>query len=206
MRFALVALIVGVLLAARQARADRRWQRWRRAYTDTAIQGNATFPPQHVDEPSVKGKVIDLTSRADGDHERWNLVIEDEAEQGHSYGIELPPQVVPQVATGSTVTIDASDGKISVIDDQARSSSRSQRCPRAGPSTVPTSTRPTGRSSSCRRRLALVRARRHELSRHRRGAGRDRARAVSYPFAMRWIVVALVSLRASRTRNRSAIS
>lgn len=89
------------------------------AYTDTAIQGDATFPPQHVDEPSVKGKVIDLTSRADGDRERWNLVIEDEAEQGHSYAIELPPQVVPQVATGSTVTVDASDGKISVIDEQA---------------------------------------------------------------------------------------
>ena len=67
----------------------------------------------------MKGKVIDLTSRADGDHERWNLVIEDGAEQGHSYGIELPPQVVPLVATGSTVTIDATDGKISVIDDQA---------------------------------------------------------------------------------------
>ncbi|HET9987560.1 MAG TPA: hypothetical protein VFQ65_03555 [Kofleriaceae bacterium] len=88
-------------------------------YRDTAIQGSATFPPQHVDEPSVKGKVIDLTSRADGDHERWNLVIEDEAEQGHSYAIELPPQVVPSVATGSTITVDAEAGKISVIDDQA---------------------------------------------------------------------------------------
>ncbi len=89
------------------------------AYTDTAITGDATFPPQHVDEPSVKGQVIDLTSRADGDHERWNLVIEDEAEQGHSYAIELPPQVVPQLATGSTVTVDASEGKLGVVDDQA---------------------------------------------------------------------------------------
>ena len=89
------------------------------SYTDTAIAGDATFPPQHVDEPSVKGKVIDLTSRADGDRERWNLVIEDQADQGHSYAIELPPQVVPQVATGSTVTVDASEGKISVIDEQA---------------------------------------------------------------------------------------
>jgi len=89
------------------------------AFNDTAIQGTAAFPPQHVDEPSVKGKVIDLTSRADGDHERWNLVIEDEAEQGHSYAIELPREVVPSVATGSTVTVDAEAGKISVIDEQA---------------------------------------------------------------------------------------
>ncbi|MEO6775591.1 MAG: hypothetical protein ABI467_21700 [Kofleriaceae bacterium] len=88
------------------------------AYTDTAIRGGATFPPQHVDEPSVKGKVIDLTSHADGDRERWNLVVEDGAEQGHSYAFELPAQVVPSIATGATVTVDADAGKISVIDDQ----------------------------------------------------------------------------------------
>jgi hypothetical protein len=89
------------------------------AFTDTAIQGTASFPAQHVDEPSVKGKVIDLTSHADGERERWNLVVEDEAELGHSYAIELPPQVVPSVATGTTVTVDAEAGKIRVIDDQA---------------------------------------------------------------------------------------
>jgi hypothetical protein len=119
MRFALVALIAASCLPHAKLAPTGGGSGAVRAYTDTAIQGTATFPPQHVDDPSVKGKVIDLTSRADGDHERWNLVIEDEAEQGHSYGIELPPQVVPQVATGSTVSIEASDGKISVIDDQA---------------------------------------------------------------------------------------
>ena len=119
MRFALVALFAASCLPHGKPAPTGGGSGAVRSYTDTAIQGIATFPPQHVDEPSVKGKVIDLTSRADGDHERWNLVIEDEAEQGHSYGIELPPQVVPQVATGSTVTVDAAEGKISVIDDQA---------------------------------------------------------------------------------------
>jgi hypothetical protein len=119
MRFALVALFAASCLPRAKPAPTGGGSGAVRAYTDTAIQGIATFPPQHVDEPSVKGKVIDLTSRADGDHERWNLVIEDLAEQGHSYGIELPPQVVPQVATGSTVTVDAADGAISVVDDQA---------------------------------------------------------------------------------------
>ncbi len=75
------------------------------AFETTRIEGLASFPPQHVDEPSLEGKLINLTSQADGDRTRWSFAIEDDADQGHSYAIELPPEVVPALATGSRVTV-----------------------------------------------------------------------------------------------------
>ncbi len=96
------------------------------ATTDTQLAGWAQFPPQHVDDPALKGKVRDLTSEADGELVKWSLAVEDNTEQRHSYAIRLPPQIALPIATGTTVTVttaftgggQSTEGRIAIVDDQ----------------------------------------------------------------------------------------
>jgi hypothetical protein len=91
------------------------------ATTETSVDGIAAFPAQHVDDPALKGKVADLTSEADGDHERWTLAVEDNSNLRHTYSIELPAKVVFSIATGTNVLVEPevtdAAGRIAVSDD-----------------------------------------------------------------------------------------
>ncbi|MFT3692688.1 MAG: hypothetical protein QM831_06080 [Kofleriaceae bacterium] len=83
----------------------------------TPIDGPASFPTQHVDDPALKGKVADLAAEVDGDHNRWTLAVEDNANLRHTYSIELPAKVTFAIATGTNVVIEAESGTISVATD-----------------------------------------------------------------------------------------
>lgn len=76
------------------------------ATTNSDIEGFADFPPQHIDDPALKGKVADLTSEADGERNRWTLAVEDNANLRHTYSIELPSKVVFAISTGTTVFVE----------------------------------------------------------------------------------------------------
>jgi hypothetical protein len=95
------------------------------ATTNSDIEGFANFPFQHIDDPALKGKVADLTSEVDGDHNRWTLAVEDNANLRHTYSIELPSKVVFAIATGTNVLVEPelvgggpnATGHIAVSDD-----------------------------------------------------------------------------------------
>jgi hypothetical protein len=95
------------------------------ATTSSDIEGFASFPFQHIDDPALTGKVADLTSEVDGDHNRWTLAVEDNANLRHTYSIELPPKVVFAIATGTNVLVEpelvgdgpSATGHIAVSDE-----------------------------------------------------------------------------------------
>ncbi|HEY0251336.1 MAG TPA: hypothetical protein VGC41_07395, partial [Kofleriaceae bacterium] len=88
----------------------------------TAIEGNADFPPQHVDDPDLKGKVANLTAESN----RWTLAVEDNANLRHTYSIVLPANVTFAIATGTSVVVESrftgggpnARGQISITDDK----------------------------------------------------------------------------------------
>ncbi|MEO8840254.1 MAG: hypothetical protein ABI591_14680 [Kofleriaceae bacterium] len=76
------------------------------ATTSSDIDGFAAFPPQHIDDPALEGKVADLTSEVDGERNRWTLAVEDNANLRHTYSIELPARVVFAITTGTHVLVE----------------------------------------------------------------------------------------------------
>ena len=96
------------------------------ATTNADIEGFASFPPQTIDDPALKGKVADLTSESEGDRNRWTLAVEDNANLRHTFSIELPAKVVFAIATGTNVLVESemvgggpnATGHVAVSDDK----------------------------------------------------------------------------------------
>lgn len=94
---------------------------------DTRIHGYAAFSPE-APEPSVMGKVVELTAAPDGEGKRWTIVVEDGAAHRRTYMVRLPATLALPIAVNDSLTTAAgfvgggptAVGWIHIADDRAR--------------------------------------------------------------------------------------